>query len=283
MHRNHKKLFLALGAGAIGLVALESSNAGGLLGCWCDRDRCHTPPCRELCRRPPGCDCRFGHFTTEWAPWGSNCPPDCAPNNEQRFEATPYVPSPEWNGAMPEPVPGNNEPPLAPSPDAVPLDQSATEQTSYLPPLQSAPRTESAPLPEPEAAFKANPVRSQPIRMPMRASPIPPQPEFEDYPLPMPPSTEGPAIVPSPRSGIQIPQSNEFAPPMKSDIPADSAYWSRRRSVQPTGHWQQPQAQPQFQQPPVQMPNTGNTWRVMPGYHGVQPQQPVMSQPFYGQ
>jgi|GEM_PF-2609371 len=70
------------------------------------------------------------------------------------------------------------------------------------------------------------------------------------------------------------PTLNDFQPPTKSSIPGDSAFRRFRNSVQPTSYW------PQDQEP--QAPSGSSVqWRIMPGYHGSQPQQPVLSQPFH--
>lgn len=263
------KLLWGLGAGAVALVAFQTCDAGGLLKCLCDRDRCHTPDCRELCRKPPQCDCRFGHYTTEWTPWAANCPPGCSPC-DNRYNAQPghSYDNGMQQPIMPEPVPSY-------SPEASVPAQPGFDATPYLP-APMPPQDMSLPLP-PEAQAP-NPLPQQPLSLPQQpglTAPLqvaPPPPSFTPQ-APMGGTGNLPPVQ-VPKTTPMAPSLDDFQPPTKSAIPGDSAFRNWRMGVQPTGYWPT-NAAAQVPQGPA-----GN-WRVMPGYNGQQAQQPVMSQPFY--
>ncbi len=272
MDRKANKLLWGLGAGAAALVAMQTCDAGNLFKCFCDRDRCHTPDCRELTRKQPECDCRFGHFTTEWTPWAANCPTGCAPcdNRYNGLSSDSYSGGVHAVPIAPQPVPSYAPEPVYP-------EQQQFDASPYLP---APPPPQDMSLPLPPEAQTPNPIPQSPLRFPQpMASDVAPPQQVAPLPpaaSPQPPmgGTGNMPPIPMPKAAPMAPTLDDFQAPTKSAIPGDSAFRQWRLGVQPTAYW------------PTNAPTQGpqapaGNWRVMPGYNGQQPQQPVTSQPFY--
>ncbi len=206
------KLCLSLGAGAIALLTLQRCDAGNwfVMKCWCDNDRCHTPDCRELDRKAPPCDCRFGYHETVWSPWASNCPqPGC--NNDG--SAPTYAA--ESPSAYPEPSyqPSRVPPYVDPSPQFL------------LPPVDDAPGGQfelpvPAPTPGQQPSKPGVPFNPRVPTLDKIPGPVPPQPNFA------PPKQE------------HIPMPPEFQAPSRSDVPAESVFIRYPGNLQQATHSQ---------------------------------------------
>lgn len=294
-----KKLWWGLGTSSVALIALQTCNAGSFFNCGlCDRDKCHSLENRVLERKAPECDCRFGHFQTEWTPWAANCPPgrpagDCVNGQCAR---NPVIPQPGWSNsyqsevsAPQSPAPQYEQAPYIPAP--TPLPAGSNYHLPQYPVHQDVPYTvPGVPYDYPRVTDPG-----LPLSIPNQALPIVKQPgpalpggNFSPMiPAPAPMGTGSPNPMPvnsvpmNPMQGMPAPR-NDIAPPTRSEIPGDVSL-QRRMPVQPTGHWQSPNWQSpagSWQSTPPNVPQT-DQWRVMPGYNGPQSQQPTMSRPFF--
>ena len=251
------KLWLGLSASAIALFALQQCDAGNwfVMKCWCDKDRCHTPDCRELDRKVPPCDCRFGFHETVWSPWASNCP-QLGCNNDG--SAPTYAPAPiESQPAYPEPSyqPSRVPPYVDPSSQfLMPPIEDAPLPPALNVPSQGPGGQFEVPVPVPTPGHQPSnvgvPFTPRVPSLKKDVGPVPPQPNFA------PPKQE------------QIPMPPEFQAPSRSDVPAASVFIHSPGNLQQTTHSQPRKVESQ-------------RWRVMPGYQGAQQQEPVMSQPFF--
>ena len=254
------KLWLGLGVSAIALLALQRCDAGNwfVMKCWCDNDRCHTPDCRELDRKAPPCDCRFGYHETVWTPWAANCPqPGC---NNDGYAPT-YAPaSVESQSAYPEPSyqPGRVPPYVDPS------------SQFLLPPTEDAPLppARNDPFQGPAGQFELPVPGPTPGHQPSNVGvPFTPRvPSLKKDPGPVPPQPQPPSFAPQKQE--QIPMPPEFQAPSRSGVPAESVFMRHPGNLQQTAHSQPRKVE-------------SERWRVMPGYQGAQQQEPVMSQPFF--